>query len=265
MKNNIELFHPTHAEQAVFTASHFISLRKKKLKCNPIISKHIILGFFPHLYGYIRKKYTCANEFAIHHGHSYLNFIHQKIMFSFIFIGYGAPLAGMLLDESIALGGENFIFLGPAGSLSPDTCKGMVSLPTSAIRDEGTSFHYEEVSRYSYPHPELTRFIQETLVNKHVDFNTGRNWTTDAIYRETPGKIQSALSDEAITVDMEASALFSIARHYQKRIAGLFLITDHITPDSFNVAQKNKDNSRITANELFDISLNILHDFSNSQ
>lgn len=265
MKTKIELLHSAHQnEEGVLTASKFIALNKKMRDRECFVSSQIILGFFPHLYGYIRKNFRCTGEFSIHNGHPYLNFIYHDQCFTFLFIGYGAPLAGMLLDESIALGGEDFIFLGPAGSLLSYLNKGSICVPTSAIRAEGTSFHYEEANRYSFPDNELVAYIQNTLSIKQVEFHAGRTWTTDAIYRETPGKIRSALDDQAITVDMEASALFSIASHYQKQIAGLFYITDCITPESFCIPPKNKNHPRMSVNQLFNLSLDLLHDFGYS-
>ena len=56
--------------------------------------------------------------------------------------GVGAPLAGGFLEELIARGCRTFVACGGAGVLVPDVALGHVIVPTAAIRDEGTSYHY---------------------------------------------------------------------------------------------------------------------------
>ena len=51
----------------------------------------------------------------------------------------------------------------------------------------------------------------ETLVEHGIPFITGRTWTTDAFYRETPGKIAARRQEGCVTVEMEAAALAAVA------------------------------------------------------
>ena len=67
--------------------------------------------------------------------------------------GVGAPLAGGFLDELIALGCRRFIACGGAGGLNRDLVVGHVIVPTAAVRDEGTSYHYLPPSREVEPAP----------------------------------------------------------------------------------------------------------------
>ena len=56
--------------------------------------------------------------------------------------GVGAPLAAGLLEEVIALGCDTFVVCGGAGVLGENLEVGSLLIPISAIRDEGTSYHY---------------------------------------------------------------------------------------------------------------------------
>ena len=56
--------------------------------------------------------------------------------------GVGAPLAAAMLEEAIALGCRKFIACGGAGVLDRSIALGHLVVPTAAIRDEGTSYHY---------------------------------------------------------------------------------------------------------------------------
>ena len=60
-------------------------------------------------------------------------------------------LAGAFLEELIARGCRTFVACGGAGVLVPDVALGHVIVPTAAIRDEGTSYHYLPAGREVEP------------------------------------------------------------------------------------------------------------------
>jgi uridine phosphorylase len=126
--------------------------------------------------------------------------------------GVGAPLAAAWLDELIALGGRAFIAAGGAGALVPDLAVGHVIVPTGAIRDEGTSYHYLSASREVTPTDDALAAIIATLEHRGVPYASGKTWTTDAVYRETRDKVGRRVSEGCLTVEMEAAALFAVAR-----------------------------------------------------
>lgn len=126
--------------------------------------------------------------------------------------GVGAPLAAGLLEESIATGCRKFIVCGGAGVLSREIVRGHVVVPTSAVRDEGTSYHYQPPGRELAPSPEGVAAIEKTLAAHGVPYLSGKTWTTDAFYRETPAKVLLRKEEGCLTVEMEAAALFAVAR-----------------------------------------------------
>lgn len=60
--------------------------------------------------------------------------------------------------------------------------------------------------------PEGIVAIERVLNDHHCDYIVAKTWTTDAVYRETPAKIQARKSDGCLTVEMEAAALFAVAQ-----------------------------------------------------
>src|SRR5690606_16827330 len=82
--------------------------------------------------------------------------------------GVGAPLAAAFLEEMIALGCSKFIACGGAGVLNGDLVVGHLVIPTSAVRDEGTSYHYLPPGREVAPSPEGVAAIEATLTARHV-------------------------------------------------------------------------------------------------
>ncbi|MBN1428572.1 MAG: nucleoside phosphorylase [Anaerolineae bacterium] len=126
--------------------------------------------------------------------------------------GVGAPLAAALLEETIARGCRKFIACGGAGVLQSEIAQGHVIVPTSAVRDEGTSYHYLPPGREVLANVTGVTAIERVLRAHEIPYMTGKTWTTDAFYRETPAKIRQRKEEDCITVEMEAAAFFAVAQ-----------------------------------------------------
>ena len=126
--------------------------------------------------------------------------------------GVGAPLVVGLLEEAIAKGCRKFIACGGAGVLDCEIAVGHIIVPTSAVRDEGTSYHYLPPGREVGPSPEGVTAIEKVLTRRGVPWLAGKTWTTDAPYRETPDKVKLRRAEGCLTVEMEAAAFFAVAQ-----------------------------------------------------
>lgn len=124
----------------------------------------------------------------------------------------GAPTCAGQLEELIALGCENFIVCGGAGVLRKDIAVGHLIVPHSAVRDEGTSYHYLPPSREVPCVPQALALIEQVLKGKDIPYITAKTWTTDAFYRETRDKVNLRIAEGCISVEMEAAALFAVAQ-----------------------------------------------------
>jgi uridine phosphorylase len=137
--------------------------------------------------------------------------------------GCGAPLAGSLLEELIALGCRKFVACGGAGVLKSELNRGAVVVPNAAIRDEGMSYHYLPPSRTVEANPAVIQKLVQVLENHGVPYEVGRTWTTDAFFRETKGKIAERKMEGCLTVEMECSALLAIAK-FRNVLLGQYLL-----------------------------------------
>jgi uridine phosphorylase len=147
--------------------------------------------------------------------------------------GVGAALAGGFFEESIAHGCERFMALGTAGGLAARDI-GHVIVPTFAIRDEGTSYHYQPPGRSMEPTPEALEMLVATLKRHDVPFELGGTWTTDGFYRETRAKVDRRVAEGCLAVEMEASALFAIARFRDVPIAQLLTTSDDLSGEEWS-------------------------------
>ncbi len=140
--------------------------------------------------------------------------------------GVGSPAAAVMLEELIAFGVKRFVSVGTAGSLRIDLPPGSLVVCDSALRDEGTSYHYLPGGAPVYPAEVLTRRLAEALASRGLAFRKGKSWTTDAIYRETPEEVLKFGAEGALVVEMEAAALFAVARFRGVQIAACFSVSD---------------------------------------
>ena len=142
----------------------------------------------------------------------------------------GAPYAVMLLETLIAWGVDKIIFLGWCGAVSDKVKIGDIILPASAIIDEGTSAHYgpREVG-VSWASSSLVSMIRQVLLKNRIDFHAGPIWTTDAVYRETRQQVESHQQDGTLAVEMELSALYSVAQFRGVTIAGILVVSDELS------------------------------------
>ncbi|MHA1646680.1 MAG: nucleoside phosphorylase [Promethearchaeota archaeon] len=125
--------------------------------------------------------------------------------------GLGAPFAAGMLEFAISMGCEKFIVIGSCGVLDSSIVPDHLIIPTSAIREDGTSYHYHPPSREIDIDPEMQKIIKSYLDEKEIKYIEGKTWTTDAFYRETPKKIKRRRMEGAIAVEMEAAALAAVA------------------------------------------------------
>ena len=129
-----------------------------------------------------------------------------------VFPGIGAPIAAAILEELIALGCRRFVACGSGGVLKPELKRGSVVIPSSAVRDEGTSYHYLPPSRTVEMEPLVVTKLETVLQKHHINYETGKTWTTDGFYRETKKKIAERKKENCLIVEMECAAFLAVAK-----------------------------------------------------
>jgi len=148
--------------------------------------------------------------------------------------GIGSAWAGAHLEELIAFGCRKFVACGSAGVLTPELKRGAIIIPVSALRDEGTSYHYFPPSRTIDMDPEVVRKLELVLQKHDVEYKIGKTWTTDAFFRETKEKIARRKTEGCITVEMECSAFLAVARFRNVTFGQYLSAADDISGDDWN-------------------------------
>jgi uridine phosphorylase len=146
----------------------------------------------------------------------------------------GSPAAVRTLEEIQVLGFDKFISIGICGGLQDDCKIGDILLIDQAVRDEGTSMHYQPPSVFSYPHFGFTEFLNNKMTQQDFGHKFGLCWSTDAPYRETKKKMAYWKKKITLGVEMECSALFSLAKYRGFAISSVLIVSDVLRTESWD-------------------------------
>lgn len=121
------------------------------------------------------------------------------------------------------------------GFLDQDIEASSIIIPTSALRDEGTSYHYLSASDEVKVNKGILPLFQSFLDSHKVSYQKGKVWTTDAPYRETIGKMKHRKESGAICVDMEYSAVAALADFRGFELCHFFYEADHLSEEKWDI------------------------------
>ena len=153
-------------------------------------------------------------------------FSYQGQTFGLFLSTIGGPATVGILEEVWVKGAEKVLLFGTCGGLLPDLPAGHMVIPTAAYRDEGTSFHYLPPSDYvEIPTAERLAEIFDEL---SIPYVRSKTWTTDAIYRETPGKAAERRAEGCGTVEMECASVMAAGQFRDKPVYQFLYTADSL-------------------------------------
>ena len=132
------------------------------------------------------------------------------------------------LEELKAVGFKNIIVLGSCGVLDKRIEADKILIPSVALRDEGTSYHYAPASDEISYNEALLLTMEKAFNNAGIEHVRAKTWTTDAFYRETADKVKRRMAVGAEVVDMEASALMAWTQFRQANVYQFFYTADYV-------------------------------------
>jgi uridine phosphorylase len=199
--------------------------------------------------GHLETKYILRSE--IGHNPVY-EFLTDEGPVSVIHPGVGAPLAAGFVEEIASLGVTTLVACGGAGALVDELDLGQVMIVASALRDEGTSFHYAAPSRIIDADPLGVRVLSEILYEHAIQHFVGRTWTTDGFFRETRSRVNRRIEEHCSVVDMESSAFIAVAKYRGLRFAQLLYAGDSLAGEDWD--SRSWSGARSVREELFRMS-----------
>jgi nucleoside phosphorylase len=194
--------------------------------------------------GQIRKIGSTASEIG---PNPLYELVWEEQRYLILHPGVGAPLAAGFLEEVIGLGARKLIACGGCGVLDREIAAGHPVILTSAVRDEGTSYHYLPPSREVAASPKAVEAL-ETVLHRHaIEYRLGKSWTTDGFYRETVQRRARRMAEGCEVVEMEASAFFAVAQFRGVEFGQVVYGGDLVHPEGWDLRgwHKRGDDRRL--------------------
>ena len=138
----------------------------------------------------------------------------------------GSSFAVLVAEQLAASGARLVVSITSAGQISPVARLPCFLLIDKALRDEGTSAHYQPPAQWSRLDPALRTQLSEAFGHLDEPVLTGSSWTTDAPYRETRTAIAAAEREGVTCVEMEAAALYAYAAARSEQVVCLAHLTN---------------------------------------
>ena len=140
----------------------------------------------------------------------------------------GAPFAVLVAEELFASGCRLLISITSAGQLVELRPPPYFILIEKALRDEGTSYHYQPATEFGVADPALLSLLNAGFEGIGVAVERGATWTTDAPFRETDETIVAMKTMGLLAVEMEAAALYAFARARGKAVVCFAHVTNQM-------------------------------------
>lgn len=139
--------------------------------------------------------------------------------------GIGSPSAAVAIEELAAIGAKRFIRVGTTGALQAGIRTGEMVIATGAGKDEGTTKRYESATIPAVPDHTILNALVTAAEAHGGPVHVGPIVTDDAFYAETDEYVRDWEAAGLLAVEMEASAIFTLARRHGLA-AGAILTVD---------------------------------------
>lgn len=147
----------------------------------------------------------------------------------------GAPACVVGFEEIVAMGAKKFVLFGSCGVLNDDLVKENIVIPVSAIRDEGTSYHYMAPSKEIKATEQSVQILENVLRNCGYPYVKVKTWTSDAIYRETIAAIQERRQEGCFVVEMECASMLAVSQYRNIPFIQFLYGADNLSSDKWEI------------------------------
>jgi purine-nucleoside phosphorylase len=171
---------------------------------------------------------------------------------------YGAPRAVEPIHIFAGLGTRRVVLIGSCGALQPGVRTGDVVIPSKARVGEGATQYYDATVEWSKPDSECAERARAAVEGSGTPVHSGPLLTTSALFAQGPERIEEWKNEGYLGVDMETSAVFSVARVFGLEAVSLVFAWDELYKgrsflDEFSEAERA---AQIHANDLiYDVAL----------
>ena len=178
--------------------------------------------------------------------------VHNGVELAICQAPLGGAAAAQIMEQLIAGGVKKVVAAGCCGALVADN-EGDFYIPTTALRQEGTSYHYLPPSREVKINQSAINAIENVLCKHKYKYQKCKTWTTDGFYRETKEMVEYRKAEGCSVVEMECASLAACAE-FRNIVFGHLLFT------ADSLANIESYDTRNWGNDTFVLAMNLAMD-----
>ena len=147
--------------------------------------------------------------------------------------GRYAPDTAITTEILCGAGAQALIRVGSCGSLQQDIKIGDLVIVTGALRGDGTSRYYVAENFSTVAHADIVSALKKAADSLNIRYHLGWNFTTDALFQETPELIQQLNEQNISSIDMVTSTFLTIAQIRGKKAGAVLAVSDECLHGKF--------------------------------
>ncbi|MVO99930.1 purine-nucleoside phosphorylase [Paenibacillus lutrae] len=167
--------------------------------------------------------------------------------------GMGIPSIGIYVNELIQeYGVKNLMRVGTCGSMQKDVHIRDVILAQAACTDSAMNRHifreynYSPIASFS-----LLKKAYDLGAEKGLNMHVGNVFTSDVFYREDKSVVQKLMDYGVLGIEMESTALYTIAAQYGVNALTILTVSDHLITGEETTSEERQT----TFNDMMEVAL----------
>ena len=213
------------------------------------IGRYVLLPGDPDRVGRIGNHLEEVVEVAFSREFRTITGRYKGITVSAMSTGIGCPSASIAVEELANAGATHFIRVGSTAAIQPHIKTGDIIINTAALRNDGTTRAYVPDNYPAVADHFLTHALIEAAIaqreNQNFSLYVGVNACDDAFYAETPEWIEKLTRYNLLNIEMESSAIFTVAHLRKLKAAMVCGVSGNLVAADYDYDQGEHGNTRL--------------------
>ncbi|KMZ40802.1 purine-nucleoside phosphorylase [Brevibacillus brevis] len=167
--------------------------------------------------------------------------------------GMGVPSISIYVNELMqSYGVQNLIRVGTCGAIQEDIKVRDVIIAMSASSESQTNrLLFDQIDFAPTANFELLHKAYQVATERNLPVKVGNIFTSDSFYRESLDLYKKLASYQVLAIEMESSALYTLAAKYKRNALSILTVSDHILTGE----ETSADERQSTFNEMIEVAL----------
>lgn len=167
--------------------------------------------------------------------------------------GMGVPSISIYVNELMeSYGVQNLIRVGTCGAIQEDIKVRDVIIAMSASSDSQVNrLLFNQIDFAPTANFDLLHKAYQVATERNMSVKVGNIFTSDSFYRENLDLYKKLAGYQVLAVEMESSALYTLAAKYKRNALSILTVSDHILTGE----ETSSEERQTTFNEMIEVAL----------